>query len=305
MFTCKICGKKFKDRGGLGGHMSMAHPKTQPENPISSNNPELTEAPEEAHSEDVKTEAVSEETSANQTTPSEDDPGVMDRIRALMREGRSPKQIKEQFGYHPRTVDDVAKEFIEPDAIPEPEEEKHDGFPITRKSGSGQEVLNPEVLLKQYLDQDGDNSPGHWMFQGMMLLRAAQLMNMDIMSMRKLDAEADAKRLEPLMRMIQTSREEMDAAAQRNKESMTEVAMKAGSQAGAMAMEHIDQRFNQMQERKKDLAETEKPMQGLMARTMESVINRITGQMFGGGQGGQNMAGPTPGMVDKRQQGGQ
>jgi hypothetical protein len=39
-------------------------------------------------------------------------------------------------------------------------------------------------------------------------------------------------------------------------------------------------------------------MKGLIARTMETVINQITGQMFGG------KVGPTPGLVDKREQGG-
>lgn len=300
MYTCKICGKKFKASHQLAGHTSMAHPKRQLENQVSSNNLELTEAPEEAHSEDVKAEVAPEETSA-----SEEEPGVMDSIRALMHEGYGPKQIKENFGYHPRTVDDVAKESIEPDAMPE--REKHDGFPLTRKTGGGQEVLNPEVLLKQYLDQDGDSSPGHWMFQGMMLLRAAQLMNMDLMQMRKLDAEADAKRLEPLMKMIQVSREEMDATAQRNRESQEQIAHQAAGEAAAMAAHKIDERFNQMQERKKDIAEVQDPMKGLTARTMETVINQITGQMFGGqggGQGGQAGTGMPPGWEDKTKAGG-
>jgi len=43
-------------------------------------------------------------------------------------------------------------------------------------------------------------------------------------------------------------------------------------------------------------------MEGLMARTMEMMISRMTGMMFGGQGGGQ--VGPTPGMVDKRGQGG-
>jgi hypothetical protein len=39
-------------------------------------------------------------------------------------------------------------------------------------------------------------------------------------------------------------------------------------------------------------------MKGLMARTMESMMTRVTGMMFGG------QVGSTPGMVDKRDQGG-
>jgi hypothetical protein len=288
MYACKMCGRKFKTSQELAGHTSSAHPKTKHES-VPDNNPD-----------EIIVEAVSEETQRDQPSPSvEEDPGVMDRIRELSRKGYSPKQIKELFGYNPRTVDQVGEEFIEPDVVPE--KEKHNGFPVTRKSGSGQEMLNPEVILQSYLLQDGD--AGAWMFKGMMLLRAAQLMNMDMMNMRKTDAEADAKRLEPLMRMIQTSREEMDAAAQRNQESMTEVAMKAGSQAGGMAMQHIDQRFDEFRHQKKDIADTPDPMKGMMARMMETVMNQLTGQMFGGqggGQSGQTGTGMPPGFEDKR-----
>ena len=47
--------------------------------------------------------------------PDEDDPGVMERIRSLLSKHYSPKQIKEKYGYAPRTVDQVAEEFIEPE----------------------------------------------------------------------------------------------------------------------------------------------------------------------------------------------
>lgn len=291
MYTCKMCGRKFKTSQELAGHTSGAHPKAKANR---------EDAPGNNPAEGVVVEAVPEETQQAQPPPSaEEAPGVMDRIRELYRKGYSPKKIKDVFGYHPRTVDQVGEEFIEPDAVHE--DERHDGFPVTRKSGSGQEVMNPEVLLKQYLVEDGDVA-GQWMFRGMMLLRAAQLMNMDIMQMRKLDAEADAKRLEPLMKMIQVSREEMDATAQRNRESMMETASAAAGEAAARAAAHIDQRFDQMQEKKKDIAEVQDPMKGLMARTMESMIQRMQGMMFGGGgQGGQQAL--PPAWKDERQGG--
>jgi hypothetical protein len=297
MYTCKMCGRKFKTSQELAGHTSGAHPKSNRQDVSKSNPEEVETISEETETARAPTE---EEQQAQPSPLAEEDPGVMDRIRALFRKGRSPKQIKEQFGYSPRTVDQVADEFIEPDAVPEGE--KHDGFPVTRKAGSSQEVLNPEVILQSYLLQDGE--PGKWMFHGMMLLRAAMLMNFDIMNMQKIESEAEARRLEPLLKMIQVSREEMDAAAQRTRESQEQIAHQAAGEAAAMTAYKIDERFNQMQEKKKDIADTADPMKGLVARTMETIMNRMTSQMFGVGQGGENMAGPTPGMVDKRQQGG-
>jgi len=62
----------------------------------------------------------------------------------------------------------------------------------------------------------------------------------------------------------------------------------------------IDEKFSEFKQRKTDIATVPDPMKGLMARTMETMMNRMTG-MFGG-PGGQ--VPPTPGMVDKRGQGG-
>ena len=73
----------------------------------------------------------------------------------------------------------------------------------------------------------------------------------------------------------------------------------AAAGAAARATMRIDERFEELKEKKTDIATVQDPIKGLMARTMETMINRITGMMFGG------QVGPTPGLVDKRAQGGQ
>jgi uncharacterized protein (DUF2342 family) len=58
----------------------------------------------------------------------------------------------------------------------------------------------------------------------------------------------------------------------------------------------IDERFNELKQQKPDIATVQDPMKGQMARTMEMLMNQLTGMLFGG------QVGPTPGLVDKRVQ---
>lgn len=89
----------------------------------------------------------------------------------------------------------------------------------------------------------------------------------------------------PIIRMAQEMRQTEGQVAKE-----TGIAM-GGEIAGRM-FDFMEQRLPQ----KSDIAMAPDPMKGLMARTMETMINRMTGQMFGGG------VGPTPGLVDKRTQ---
>lgn len=74
----------------------------------------------------------------------------------------------------------------------------------------------------------------------------------------------------------------------------------AASQAAAEAAERVAAYFDQ---KKPDIAATPNPMMGVMARTMETLLNNIVGKMTGGVQSGQAQL--PPGWVDERQQGGQ
>jgi len=286
MFRCNVCGKKFKSKDALGGHVSSAHPQKKAEDVSGS-----------AKAEETIIMAVSEGTpQAQPTPPSENDPGVMERIRILFRQKYTPKQIKEQFGYAPRTVDQVALEFIKPEGLSEEEEQDKAGLPILLKDGKG-EILSPEAVYYKLVTSDG--TEGERDFKALMKWAAAIEMVQRMTQIRKAEAEALAEMAKPVLEMMSKSREELDAAVARAKESSMAIAEAAAAGAAARATMRIDERFNELKQQKPDIATVQDPMKGIMARTMEMLMNRLTGVVVGG------EVPPTPGLVDKRiQQGG-
>jgi DNA-binding transcriptional regulator YhcF (GntR family) len=100
-----------------------------------------------------------------------------------------------------------------------------DGLPVVRKMGQGIEVTNPEAVLRSYLLQDG--LPGEWMLKGAMVMRAAQLMVMDDVTIMKGEAEAHAKLMKPILHLLKETMSELDAAARRAKASTLEAAHEA------------------------------------------------------------------------------
>jgi len=93
----------------------------------------------------------------------------------------------------------------------------------------------------------------------------------------------------PIIKMAQEMRQTEGQVAK-------ETGMSMGGEIAGRLFEYMEQKFPQQ---KPDIAHAPDPMKGLMARTMETLMNHITGMMFGG------QVGPTPGLVDKRNQGGQ
>jgi len=220
------------------------------------------------------------------------------KIEALLDEGYTPLQIEKEWGYPHATVREIAKKRIVPKGnAPGEGQAESTRLPAILKAGAGQEVISPEAILQSYLVSDGD--AGAWMLKGFMLYRAAQLAVMSDVEIMKGQAEAQAKAIKPILDIMEKAREDMDAAAERARASTTKAAEAAAAGAAARAVMHIDERFAELKQQKADIATVQNPMMGLMARTMETVLNQITGQMFGG------QVGATPGFVDKRGQGGQ
>ena len=231
----------------------------------------------------------------NQPEPADEDT-QRKRIEALLDEGYTPTQIEKEWGYPHSTVRDIAKKRITPKSVVKGEKEDEQEvlrFPLILKTGKGQEVISPEGILRYYFLSDGDM--GAWMFKGMMLLRAAQLMNLTDVEIMKGQAEAQAIAIKPILDIMEKAREDMDAAAVRAKASTTEAAEAAAAGAAARAAVHIDERFDQMMQQKPDIAQAPNPLEGVMARTMETMFNQLTNRMFGV-QG----VSSTPGFVDKR-----
>ncbi len=91
----------------------------------------------------------------------------------------------------------------------------------------------------------------------------------------------------PIIKMAQEMRQTEGQVAE-------ETGMAMGETIAGKMFDFIDQRLPQ----KADIATVQDPMKGLMARTMETIVNQLTGSMLG------SQVGPTPGLVDKRTQGG-
>ncbi len=224
MFICKVCGKKFKASTELGGHMSSAHGRNRVEE-VTPENPEPSE---------VAIETPTEEPPEEQSELAGDDPGVMENIRSLMRQGYTPKQVKERFGYARRTVDQVAAQFIEPEGKPA-DGSGEAGLPVTVK---GTEIITPESIMQRLANGSND---WHLRLEGMLLLRAAQKMNRDDIEMVRMQAEADAKLIEPILKLMKETREEQDAAAARAKASSEEIADRAAYETATQLSQVISQ----------------------------------------------------------------
>ena len=138
-------------------------------------------------------------------------------------------------------------------------------------------------------------------FKALMKWAAAIEMVHRMTEIRKSEAEALAATARPVLEMMERSREELDAAVARAKESSMAIAETAAAAAAARAAMHIDEKLNELKEVRKekaDIATVQDPMMGLFARTLETMMNRFTGMAFGGNAGGG--APDNPGLVDKR-----
>lgn len=228
------------------------------------------------------------------------------KIEELIDEGYTPLQIEKEWGFAHSTVFDVAKKRIVPNGKDKKESKGElvelPTLPLVLKAGQGEETISPEGILKYYFLSDGD--PGVWMFRGMMLLRAAQLMNLTDVEIMKGQADAQSKAIKPILDVMEQARKDMDAAAQRAKESNMQIAEAAAMGAAGGVLGRIDAKFEELKKQKTDIATVQDPMKRLMARTMEGMMSRLQTMMFGGGQpGGEQMVDLGPGFVDKRQGG--
>ena len=279
MFTCSVCGKKFKTMQALGGHVGRAHPQNKAEKMPENNNPEPVEAEEVV-------EAVPEEPS--QTQPSDNGPGVMENIRNLRRQGYSARQVKEEFGYARSTVDQVFAEFIEPEGKGE-DDDREERLPVTTK---GTEIITPEAIMQRLANGSQD---WHLRLEGMMLLRAAQRMNRDDIEMTRMQAEADATRIRPILDLMKETRLEQDAAAQRARESNMEIAERTAYETAGQLSQVITQNNARITD---SINQIRQAMGGKEENPLGQILNSIQSmqqmmQMFGvsmpgmaGAQGG-------------------
>jgi hypothetical protein len=145
-------------------------------------------------------------------------------------------------------------------------------------------MINPEAILNQYLLGDGDS--GKWMLKGMMVLTDVEIM--------KGQAEAQSKAIQPILSLMEKSREDMDSAAQRAKESNQEIANRAAAGAAAQVMPSIDQLASQLAAQK--IASSPNPMMSMFTDAMQPYLGQMIGNMMKAFQPKPGQPGPQQGQ---------
>ena len=142
----------------------------------------------------------------------------------------------------------------------------------------------------------------HLRLEGMMLLRAAQRMNRDDIEMTRMQAEADATRIKPILELMRETRLEQDAAAQRAKESNIEIAERAAYQTAGELSQVITQNNARITD---SINQIRQAMGGKEENPLGQVLNAMQSmqqmmQMFGVSMPG--MAGQAPSGVPEQWQ---
>jgi hypothetical protein len=233
MIKCTECGREFKNPQALGGHMRGAHKeetqqKTDPTN--ATGNPEPIDDKEETS-----------EATGSETEPVPEEASQAEQIRNYIKQGYTVKQMTSRFGFSETTIRQEIARLVRPEgeAIDDKAKQQDNVWPVIRKMGGGMEVISPEAVLRQYM---GGGTPEELLeLRAIMKFRAAMLMVMDLVNVQKGTAEADAKRMEPILRLMKETREEQDAAAHRAKESNVEIADKAAYETAAQLSQVISQ----------------------------------------------------------------
>jgi len=189
----------------------------------------------------------------------------------------------------------IIREELERVRTTEEEEAKTSSdFPIIRKMGGGMEMIAPEAVLKHYM---GGTPEGEVELRAIMKFRAAMLMVMDLVNIQKGSAEADARRMEPILRLMKETREEQDAAAVRAKASSEEIAERTAQATAGQLFGAISQNNSQVNS---TLAQIKQMVGGQSNDPFSQVVSMLQSmqqmsQMFGM---------PMPGMMPGAPQGG-
>jgi len=159
------------------------------------------------------------------------------RVRAALQTLKPPEESKALVPAE--KMREIIREELKRARDLEDEDDEADGrFPMIRKMGGGMEMIAPEAVLKRYM---GGTPEGEVELRAIMKFRAAMLMVMDLVNIQKGSAEADAKRMMPILSLMKETREEQDAAAARARASSEEIADKAAHETAGQLYEVISQ----------------------------------------------------------------
>lgn len=173
------------------------------------------------------------------------------------------------------------------DAEQEEKDKSNSRFPMIRKTGGGEEVIAPEAVLTEYM---GNTPEGEIELRAIMKFRAAMLMVMDLVNIQKSSAEADAKRLVPILSLMKETREEQDAAAARAKASSEEIADRAATQVA-------NQLFGAVSQNNAQVTGTLDQIRQMLSGKSDDPFSRLLSMMQSMQQLSQMFGMPMPGMM--------
>jgi len=246
--------------------------------------PNTPESTQETTQEVAATQEVATGTEAVPEQTPEVDESTAAEIREKIGRGYNFEQLTKQFGYAPRSVRREMEKFIQP--------AESSAVPATYKRT---DVLEPEALLRRYTDGSYDDKIE---LRGMMKLRAAMLLVADMINLRKGEAEAFALEVKPVLDLMKETRAEQDAAAERARGSNLDIARETAQETAARVAAIFEERGEQRQQQKVDIATTPNPLAAFMGRALEGMWNQVTAKIFGVTQPGQSQL--PPGWRDLR-----
>ena len=302
MIKCTKCGREFKSPQALGGHMRGGH---QEETQQDSNHPDNPEDPnntvEKIEEPGGETVLVAQDTGSNnhpgnpediaepietieepvrETALVPEEASKAEQIRTYLKQGFTIKQLTDRFGFSETTIRQEIAKVVRPEgeAIDDKAKQQDNVWPVVRKMGGGMEIMSPEAVLRQYM---GGGTPEEQLeLRAIMKFRAAMLMVMDLVNVQKGSAEADAKRMEPILRLMKETREEQDAAAQRAKASSEEIADRAAYETAGQLSQVISQNNTRITD---SINQIRQAMGGKEENPLGQVLNSIQSlqQMMG------------------------
>jgi len=234
---------------------------------------------------------------------------VKERIINLLQKGYRRPQLIHDLGFAERTVDAAIKTYKElyyddagGAALTEEDAVDDEAAPQSKNEGKGTSGpkgrdgalairKEKESILPEWLGRNVAE-----IFDGCLRDQRIFLAGISVPLMGlRLFAEAS----KPTIELLATWQKGQIKAARAAQGSGAEIAEAAAAGAAARATMHIDQKFEELKESKKekaDIATVPDPMKGLMARTMEMLMNQVTGLLLGKQEAGNS----NPGLVDKR-----
>jgi hypothetical protein len=178
-----------------------------------------------------------------------------ERIKALYNLGYNRKQLIEDFHFSKSLVYDV---------LPVKKElQKEKGFEEIPLSIKSTEVIPPEGIIQRLSDGSTD-----WQLrlEGMMLLRAAQKMVREDLAIYDSLISAQAKAIEAQLKILKEAKSESE-----------EVALKAATFVAEQIKSEIEEK---LERQKPDIASVPNPLEGLMARMMQTAMSNLMKLFF-------------------------